>query len=649
MQHDLFPRSSLTLKPENGRNEPHLWVRRLVIWEKPSQIIRDIALKPGLNIIWSPDSNQQKDAPIGHGSGKTTFCRLLRYCLGEDSFAPDGQRTAIWNNFPEGHVGAEILLDGRLWIILRALGSKRRDIAIENASFADAFSENREITGITPFRDAVISTILGDSALLMPNAIGVNGAWEAALAWLTRDQECRFGHHLDWRDSNTSSNSSIRGRSFEDRLTVVRSFIGALTKEEILTRIEEGELDRFLSGNRSEFGRLDWQISRYREKLNQFFSGGVASGTNLDAAAMKDSANTILAKSLNLTTSGNITDLELARQNRDVAHSELRGYEDSLNQNAIRIEEKGKVVKAIESELPEAYAKSVSEQNPVCPICKVLIDKALAEGCGISTATCNLPALQESIEKRRAEMQVQINEITALKALEPTLKQNIALVRQRLVPLEKTVAALENAILQRSDAIRKAERLVDDVVRYEEFLTEKDKLESSIETAETQLEKIRETLAAHRTAVSDVVGELSWRFDTILRELIHANIQGEIKLDGKGLNLKVELGGERSTAAIDSLKVVAFDFSVLTLTMEGKTHLPAFLLHDSPREADLGASIYGHLFEVAKRLENTGASPLFQYIVTTTTEPPEDCRAEPWLRLTIHGSPAAERLLKTDL
>ena len=380
MQHDLFPRSSLTLKPESGRSEPRLWARRLVIWEKPSHIIRDIELRPGLNIIWSPDSTQQSDAPIGHGSGKTTFCRFLRYCLGEDSFAPEGQRTAIWNNFPEGHVGAEVLLDGKLWIILRALS-----------------------------------------------------------------------------------------------------------------------------------------------------------------------------------------------------------------------------------------------------------------------------ALQESIEKRRTEMQLQIKEIDKLKAMEPTLKQNIALVRQRLSPLEKTVAALENAILQRSDAVRKAERLVDDITRYEEFLTEKDKLGSAIEIAETQLEKTKETLTAHRTAVSEVISNLSRRFDTILRELIHADIQGEIKLDGKGLNLKVELGGERSTAAIDSLKVVAFDLSVLTLTIEGKTHLPAFLLHDSPREADLGASIYGHLFDVAKRLENTGASPLFQYIVTTTTEPPDDCRAEPWLRLTINGSPAAHRLLKNDL
>jgi hypothetical protein len=41
--------------------------------------------------------------------------------------------------------------------------------------------------------------------------------------------------------------------------------------------------------------------------------------------------------------------------------------------------------------------------------------------------------------------------------------------------------------------------------------------------------------------------------------------------------------------------------------------------------------------------------PLFQYVVTTTTEPPEQFRAAPWLRLTIKGAPAEERLFGVDL
>src|ERR1700688_3308908 len=99
MQHDLFPRPVFSITPEAGRNEPRLWVRRLVIWREPGTIIRSIELKP-LNIVWSPDPGSSETAPIGHGGGKTMFCRLLRYCLGEDGFAPESQRHRIGDKLP---------------------------------------------------------------------------------------------------------------------------------------------------------------------------------------------------------------------------------------------------------------------------------------------------------------------------------------------------------------------------------------------------------------------------------------------------------------------------------------------------------------------------------------------------------------------
>jgi hypothetical protein len=48
----------------------------------------------------------------------------------------------------------------------------------------------------------------------------------------------------------------------------------------------------------------------------------------------------------------------------------------------------------------------------------------------------------------------------------------------------------------------------------------------------------------------------------------------------------------------------------------------SFLVHDSPREADLGGSIYGRLFNIVEELESLGASALFQYVLTTTTARP---------------------------
>jgi hypothetical protein len=54
------------------------------------------------------------------------------------------------------------------------------------------------------------------------------------------------------------------------------------------------------------------------------------------------------------------------------------------------------------------------ENNPICPICEVPIDRALAEGCGISTATCDLGALQTRIEKLREEIELAEAEIASI-------------------------------------------------------------------------------------------------------------------------------------------------------------------------------------------------------------------------------------------
>ena len=71
---DLF--KELDLKPV--RSDPDVWISRFVILERmlpEPTIIRDITLKPGLNVVWAEDI--QNDSPLGeitgHSAGKTTF------------------------------------------------------------------------------------------------------------------------------------------------------------------------------------------------------------------------------------------------------------------------------------------------------------------------------------------------------------------------------------------------------------------------------------------------------------------------------------------------------------------------------------------------------------------------------------------------
>ena len=298
MPPSLFPNPAFSLTPEAGRTEPRLWVRRMVIWREPGQVLRDVSLKRGLNIVWSPDPRNAETA-MGHGGGKTTFCRLLRYCLGEDSFAPETQRRAIRTRFPTGLVGAEVVIDGRVWVVVRALGERRRDIVIENGSLDQPLEERISPTGIEPMREAITKATIGDATTLMPEALG-ESAWEAALAWCSRDQECRFGDHLEWRDRNSDSHSPVRGLSVEDRLMVVRALIGALSSDEIAAQKRGYEETRKVTANRSKLERLDWQIERLHAELAEALPevGSLAAGTPLAATGFKTAASASLAKGL---------------------------------------------------------------------------------------------------------------------------------------------------------------------------------------------------------------------------------------------------------------------------------------------------------------------------------------------------------------
>jgi DNA repair exonuclease SbcCD ATPase subunit len=436
-----------------------------------------------------------------------------------------------------------------------------------------------------------------------------------------------------------------------ERLAVVRALIGALTTTEIAAQRKEEEEDKAEKRLRSELDRLDWQIGRSRGGLAGVLGSPTeaAIGLELDAAHFKAGATARYAEALKLPIGTVITSLEGARGDRDSAAGELRQKEALLSDVSTRIEEKTKALVMLRSELPESRARWIAENNPVCPICAVPIDKAVAEGCGISTATCDLHALQHQIANLKGNVDREAREIHALEGQRSDLQYDLEIARQRLKPLEQTVAAFERSLLDQSSTVRAAQRVADDADRYEKLLIDRANLVSSLERAAAQLDSRRDELSAHRQSARESIARLSLAFDAVLKELVPSNIEGEARLDGNGLSLTAKLDGERSTAAIDSLKVVAFDLAALVMTMEGHCRLPGFLLHDSPREADLGRSIYDRLFEFGKKLEGFGPAPLFQYIVTTTTEPPGEFHSEPWLCLKLRGAPAAERLLKIDL
>lgn len=656
-QHEMFDPPKLSLTVPAGLKEPRLWVRRLAIWEAPGgQKIRDIALRPGLNIIWSPDGFDDSGAggvrAIGHGSGKTLFCRLLRYCLGEQRFADETQRERISVAFPNGIVGAEVMLDGVCWAVVRPLGIRRRHVAIADGSLDEIAAGDGATTSIDPLIEAIEQSIVTRGVAGLARLQPGQKAWPIALAWLSRDQECRFDDVLDWRSPASGSDAPLpaSGRETGPRREALRAFLTAITEEEQQARRNEEALRTDVANAEREISYLDWDRDRRHARLIDQL--GLAEQTlpemPLLLEVFQKAVDAQLAGAAQLPT-GDMAELGKARKALLDAREELRRTDEERIRLDAQVPAERQVLTLLSSEIPSLSAAAENAASQVCPICEVPIDKALAEKCGLSHKLHDETECRARLAAKRQEVGDQKQKIDGLEARLKTLQPAAALGRQQVEQAEKRVQAIESVRDTRASVWQAATRLKEGVERFAELSTERDEVRKRLRGLDDKLTKERERLAAFRDKQGLTFGRITQKFSAIIRRLVNENAKGSVTLSGNGLEILVDVDGDRRTAAIESLKVLAFDLACLCLSIEGATRVPAFLVHDSPREADLGLSIYDELFRLMRELEGLTETTAFQYIVTTTTRPPDDLRCDPWLRLVLRGAPGSERLMARDL
>jgi hypothetical protein len=174
----------------------------------------------------------------------------------------------------------------------------------------------------------------------------------------------------------------------------------------------------------------------------------------------------------------------------------------------------------------------------------------------------------------------------------------------------------------------------------EYYNTKKDTHWKKIKARE-QKEKLRKT-DAH------TINKLSLLFEAIIKELLPGTVDSAT-LAGGDLKLVVKSKGATLPNGLETVKVLAFDLAALALSVETEaSFLPGFLVHDSPYTSDFGTDTYKRLFLLALSMES-GEQSLFQYIITTTSKPPDDVCDPEWVRLKVFSSPADCRLLTVDL
>ncbi|MGC4122843.1 MAG: hypothetical protein QM765_51380 [Myxococcales bacterium] len=403
-------------------------MRRLVIWSEPRTVLRDLRLRPGLNIVWSPDpadrgGSEDLAGSLGHGAGKTLFCRLLRYCLGEDRFAPDGQRDRIIFAFKDGLVGVEVVLDGRPWAIIRPLGFSGMNSAMPDVTLDQFVAVEGDSNGISSFLKAVESQMLSEEVAALVPGERANVAWRAALAWLTRDQECRFGGALDWRAKASASGSPVRGWSGEKTLEVLRALVGASSPEEFAIRAEIQRLEQERDRAGSERASRAWAADRERAAL------GVALGLELESLPadvlavelFRKTARERLAKFAHVNLASNPNAPASLRAARLAAEERARLATTELVKLQATIPQRKKLVAKMRGEIPGLSFKVHSAEHPHCEICEVPLDRALVEGCKLSKKLPDLAEVRRRFEKLQSDLAEEQRELEEAERQEPQL------------------------------------------------------------------------------------------------------------------------------------------------------------------------------------------------------------------------------------
>jgi hypothetical protein len=668
-QLSLFDRkASEHIEPEPSRKHPAFWVKRLILLRKfareEANLIQDIELHPGINILWARPEKATKKPKLGqrgmagHASGKTTFCRFIRYILGERKFGTEAIQRKIREHFPEGHVAAEVLIDGEPWLVCIPFAGRQNAWCAPGATAAQLFDDSLKKRSYTNFSSALSSAVLSPLKVKKFPASESQIAWVHVLQWLTRDQECRFARLADWRDS--SSESDAPELVAEERQHLMRAVLDILSKKEqdlleenarLVTERDDAKkrVPLLQHQSRVDFARLKKLVRELRAP------------DHIDEVFFQQVKNRLAdrKKSAEANYRDAVTQLKLPklRQNRDNKSAELGRIQNELTNLRASLQGAENVLKA-KRENPSAKLDALLGKYPSTELyCMVPIDVARLN-CPLAGAPTlkfgkesamlhldeQIPALEKNMtfwkerigvrEKQEVIAQREFN--TANSAHDEGLrKERSAFERLTSIKgeLENTMALANNAL----NARRSAERL-----------------ESSIGKLDGRVNKTYREATDIRQKRESEIEAFSKLFDLFIKGLMGEEVKGICEFSGRNISLRVENRGDVTSAAIETVKLLAFDLAAVASSVEGRGFHPRFLIHDGPREADMSSRIYDHFFILARLVEEAfqpGQPPSFQYIVTTTSPPPDDMReGSEWMLCPVLDASKPEgRLLKADL
>ncbi len=637
--------------------EPHIWIRRLVIIDKlaaEASVLRRVRFRPGINIITTEPRQPDDTKPVGHSVGKSLLIRLIRYCLGDSQYCTDNLRQKVISKVENAYVLATFRIARNDWVVARPLGlefGSRHAWCAQSCHLRDLFTESRR-----PYSDFLAAINVATSKcyaeIELPQA-SRRAEWKDLLGWLCRDQDCHFGHHAEWRYYEAESGPRVLSR--EDAYLVMRMAMGLLGPEETGLIADHRQRLKQNAAAQKELTELQPQVdyveSQWRRMIPELarlpLAGSIPDALEEMAQEKQQSLKRLL--DAEMTRCREIVDSchnqanELAKQ-QGVVEQELKQLQaDKAAQRAI--------LEGLQSDAAGQAMQSLGTGGFDCPFYDTQAT-AFAAGCP-GKAALKLPLASPErtvcIEACRGQITGIETKIRECLTRVGNLDAKVTAAQKELANAQNTLQQLHEKLPVEIGAWKDRESLAEGLKEARAVLIRK---QDELPKFAARVEESKGLLAASRERLGKSLNELSRYYTILLRRTITPDADGKITVDGNGLHPEPGLSvADSGTTLREYADVLSFDVACLTAAICGFGHLPRLWMHDSPRQADSEEQLYHSLLRWLRDLEASypnGIKPSFQYILTTTSAPPAELNAAPYVRLRLHARQPSGKLLKID-
>jgi hypothetical protein len=639
---------------EPVRTQPRLWVETLWLVEsrEPLSFTRTIDFHAGLNIIWAKEpasSNASGLSSAGHGVGKTSLCLLLRYVLGDDAPAIATLRGKAAGSFPKGGVAAKVHVGDAVWLVFRPYGLYSHSMAAQ-CDVLDQLLQGTTTNDFGVYSDALEQFSIGRLAARSLPGTNQLLEWRHLLAWCIREQRTRFDSFYHWREGEGLGFK----RSRRDPPLLVGLVLGLIDRE----------LDRLLR----DIEAKQKQVEQCKERIPELERAPAFALAHADrqlrlrvrAEEHEPIFMTMVGESVESRVQAALQDADKDERRWELEEEQA---EEALAKEQVRLHELTRSLKLAELEV--GIAKSLVETNQADFKRLTMLREQLArlEGSRCDYGDVEFNACHY-IQERKSS--VSITWFQDSQQVKTNASQLAERYEVQIAKLNSAAKAVSDQAQRISDKKAELHRLRVRIATSESartFLKQSwDELQvqhtqrargrdtTELVEARRQLQEFETALDALRAAEFKRRFQQSSRVDAIkaLTAAVSTRLLGAaghaLFVPGHEVRpFKVARGGE----AYQVLEVLLGDIVCLldSAVSEASNH-PGFLVHDCPREADMSERLYREFFlvaaESAEQLGRDGAVP-FQFIVTTTSAPPEELRGVPHVVLEL--APGADETL----